>query len=77
MFNGSNNVELSRYETTDFEGQMMALYDQMEPLYKELHAYIRFPSSAFLTWKLENWKTPSLPFDIHMIRWSMIIDLSQ
>jgi len=30
-----------RYETTDFEGQMMALYDQMEPLYKELHAYIR------------------------------------
>ena len=54
MFNGSNNVELSRYETTDFEGQMMALYDQMEPLYKELHAYIRFSSSAPSLWLLPN-----------------------
>jgi len=31
----------ARYETPDLEGDVMALYSQLEPLYKELHAYIR------------------------------------
>ena len=43
----------SRYETTDFEGQMMAMYDQMKPLYRELHAYIRWVQ-VHLTW-IEAW----------------------
>jgi hypothetical protein len=32
---------VSRYETPDLEGDVLALYTQLEPLYKELHAYIR------------------------------------
>lgn len=31
----------SRYETDDFEQDVMDLYAQLEPLYKELHAYMR------------------------------------
>jgi len=31
----------SRYETEDFESDVLDLYTQLEPLYKELHAYIR------------------------------------
>lgn len=31
----------SKYETDDFEGDILSLYAQLEPLYKELHAYIR------------------------------------
>ena len=31
----------SKYETEDFEGDILRLYSELEPLYKELHAYIR------------------------------------
>jgi len=31
----------ARYETDDFESDVTELYSQLEPLYKELHAYIR------------------------------------
>ena len=31
----------ARYETEDFESDVLDLYSQLEPLYKELHAYIR------------------------------------
>merc|ERR1711936_215646 len=31
----------ARYETLDFESDVLDLYSQLEPLYKELHAYIR------------------------------------
>jgi len=31
----------SKYETPDLEGDVMALYSQLEPLYRQLHAYIR------------------------------------
>ena len=31
----------SKYETNDFEGDVLELYRELEPLYKELHAYIR------------------------------------
>jgi len=31
----------SRYETEDFESDILSLYTQLEPMYKELHAYIR------------------------------------
>ena len=31
----------SKYETEDFEGDVLRLYSELEPLYKELHAYIR------------------------------------
>lgn len=30
-----------RYEMDDFESEMLAIYREMEPLYTELHAYIR------------------------------------
>ena len=30
-----------KYETEDFEQKMLDLYKNMEPLYKELHAYVR------------------------------------
>ena len=30
-----------RYEMEDFESEMLAIYQEMQPLYSELHAYIR------------------------------------
>lgn len=29
------------YEMDDFEGEVMNIYEEMQPLYKELHAFIR------------------------------------
>ena len=34
-------VVVVRYEMEDFESEMLAIYREMEPLYTELHAYIR------------------------------------
>ena len=30
-----------RYEVDDFEGKVLEMYKELEPLYKQLHAYVR------------------------------------
>ena len=30
-----------KYETTEYENMCLGLYKEIEPLYKELHAYVR------------------------------------
>ena len=40
-FNDLGDEWRSKYETDDFESDVLELYDQLQPLYLELHAYIR------------------------------------
>ena len=40
-FNDLGDEWRSKYETNDFESDVLELYDQLQPLYLELHAYIR------------------------------------
>ena len=35
------NQLVLRYEVDDFEGKVLEMYKELEPLYKQLHAYIR------------------------------------
>jgi hypothetical protein len=34
-------ASISRYEVADFEKKIVKLYAKIEPLYKQLHAYVR------------------------------------
>ena len=35
------NQLVLRYEVDDFEGKVLEMYKELEPLYKQLHAYVR------------------------------------
>merc|ERR1719464_2104926 len=40
-YNDTGDDWRSQYEVDDFEGKVLEMYKELEPLYKQLHAYIR------------------------------------
>ena len=57
QLNGYNDLGdewRSRYETDDFESDVLDLYSQLQPLYAELHAYIRKKLFEVIYYQIES-----------------------